>query len=421
MAALLIWYEHAPVLSPLRTVSGLTLVRRAVLAGQAAGFDRIVVATREEDGVGVRRELHGDRRIRADVTVVPNPATASAALSHLPDGDRSETVVVAGDRVWTAPALKALIDPLADGFRARLTVASDADDAEPSGMVRVRGEDLDRLPLHAALAESAVRAVLGEDGVERRAVGPAWRRVRDRTDVRDAETLLLRALVKPADGIVSRNINRKISTFLSRRLARRAVHPNHVTAVVFAVGILAGPFAFLGSYAGFLLGGLCYYVSAILDGCDGELSRLKYLGSPLGAWLDTVTDDVVGLSWLVGLYLGLARHADHPVWAILGWVAVPCYLLTILPRYYLFATGLGAGDHQKLAAAQRSDAPGPLLRAVYAVRDVVFRTDFLPFAAFVTAAAGGVWVFAAVYAPGAVAAFGDTVVTLVRFRPRRQT
>ena len=416
MATALIWFAHAPPGASVRRVAGLSLALRGALAAQAAGFGRIVVVPRAQDGPAVRRELTADRRLQADVAVVWDLASPGRALDHLADRDRDEVAVALGDRVWIAPVLQALAGPLSGGSRARLLVDGGGE-ASFSGMLRVRGDDLERLPLENEPAGDGVVAALGGPGtVETRAMDGRWRRVAGDGDVRDAESLLLRGLVKPADGIVSRNINRRISTSLSRHLARRTVRPNHVTAVVCAIGVCAGPLAWLGTYAGFALGGLCYYVSAILDGCDGELARLKHLGSPLGAWLDTVVDDLVGLSWLVGMYLGLARGPSPLAWWVMGGVAVPAYLLTVLPRYYLFATGLGAGDLQKLAAASRSADPRGFARVVWAVRDVVFRTDFLPFAAFVTAAVGLVPVFAVPYAAGSVAAFADTVGTVARFR-----
>jgi phosphatidylglycerophosphate synthase len=337
-------------------------------------------------------------------------------VAHVVAGDAPEVVVALGDRVWVPAVLGALREPLAEGADVRLPV-SGTGEAEPSGLARTRLAHLDRLPLAAGLGEADVRAALGQTaGIETRAVGLQWRSVRTGDDLPPAETLLLRALVKPADGVVSRRLNRRISTSITRRLVRLPLEPNHVTAVVFAIGVLSGPFAGAGTYLGFALGGFCYWFSAVLDGCDGEISRLKYLGSPLGAWLDTVVDDLVGLSWLLGMYWGLHRGAAHPWWLWIGAGAIGCFLLTIGPRYWLFATRVGAGDHQQLAARTRPRDSGLVARVGLFFRDVVFRTDFLPFAGMVTAACGVVQVFAAAFAAGSIAGVIDTVVTLVRVR-----
>jgi len=233
-------------------------------------------------------------------------------------------------------------------------------------------------------------------------------------DRRAAENLLMASLVKDADGVISRHINRKISCFLSRRLASTSIHPNHVTAVVGLIGFAAFPLAMQGTWQGFALGGLCYYVSAILDGVDGELSRLKHLGSPLGAWLDTLTDDAVCIAWLLGLFWGLSSGGSDALWVTVGGVTLGSFLLTVIPRYWLMLTSVGAGDHQKIAAARKGDpeTAGPFDRLVDFFAATVFRTDFLPFFAFVTALCGGAKFFAWSFAAGSLIALIETVFTV---------
>jgi phosphatidylglycerophosphate synthase len=246
------------------------------------------------------------------------------------------------------------------------------------------------------------------------ATGGGWQAVEDTADVRAAETTLLRSLGKAADGIISRNINRKISTAITRRLAPYRVSPNHVTSVVLLIGLASGPLAYLGSYLGLMLGAFCYYAAAVLDGVDGELARLKYQGSPFGTWYDTVVDDVVGLCFLVGLYAGLSRGVAHPYWTWLGIGTVTCYLATIVPRYYLLVTRVGDGNHQTLAAQTAAEPDGGFGRVMQVLKETVARTDFLPFYAFVAALCAAAPVFAASYAFGASIALVDTVITLMR-------
>jgi phosphatidylglycerophosphate synthase len=422
MTTLLVWYGHVAAGAPRRPVSGLALVRRAVLAAQAQGFQRIAVAVRHSDLLEVRAGLHADRRIRADVSVVEvPPARPSEAVQHMLRPTDGELVVVLGDRVWAPAVLGQLRQPLAAGTAVRVLVADEAGpDEPPSGMLRLRLELLDRLPLSTgALTEQLAEAAAGAGRVERLAVGPRWRVVRAPEDVTAAETLLLRALIKPADGIVARNINRNMSLVLTRHLAHTPITPNQVSTVVFLLGVASGPFAAWGSWAGFALAGLCYYFSSVLDGCDGELSRLKYLGSPLGAWVDTIVDDLVGLSFLSGLYVGLHRAADHPYWMWIGIATVGAYVLTIFPRYWLFVARVGVGDHQKLAADTRPTDPHGLAWVVLTLRENIFRIDFLTFAAMVVCVAGAPFIYAASYAVGSVASLVDTVATFRRFLRKR--
>lgn len=408
---LLVWAGHADRAQALRPICGLSLVKRAALAGQAAGFGRIAVAVRPGDADAFTAEL-ADARFRVAPAVFEIADAPAAQLRHLGAlWTEDELAVVLADRVFTGPTLRALAEPLGEGERCRL--AGGGDRSGPwSGLLRVRRADLAAAPVEGEPDEDGAVAALGAAVVRD---GVAWRRVAGPGDVSGAETILLRSLVKDADGVISRNVNRKISLAISRRLSRTRVRPNHVTAVVFLVGAASGPLAlFLGGYAGVALGALCYYASAILDGCDGEISRLKYQGSPLGAWLDTVVDDAVCLSYILGLYPRLALDAGGAFWWWAGGAGVLFYLLTVLPRYWVMARRLGSGDYQKLAAKRRP-APGELTRLgriAQGVRDVIFRTDFLPFYAFATAAVGFAPAFALPFAIGAVASAVDTAMTV---------
>ncbi len=242
-------------------------------------------------------------------------------------------------------------------------------------------------------------------------------RVIDRESAILAERALLRSLGKRADGVISRNINRKISTTISRHLAPYPIRPNHITTAVFLIGIISGPLAWQGTYSGFAGGAFCYWLSAVLDGCDGEISRLKYQGSALGAWLDTIVDDLVCLSYVTGMYMALARNAESSFWSWCGGFALIFYLITLLPRYYIMAYRLGSGDYQKIAEKLRSTKDAKLSKFIQGCRDVIFRCDFLPFYAMSTAFIGFVPAFALPFAVGTIITAIDTMVTLFTYSP----
>ena len=117
------------------------------------------------------------------------------------------------------------------------------------------------------------------------------------------ETLLVRLRDKPNDGAVSRYLNRPLSVRISRRLVKYPVTPNQISLFLFLCSLLAaGLFAF-GGYPGLFLGGLLAQFASVIDGCDGEVARLKFQGSDYGGWLDAVLDRygdaflLFGLTW----------------------------------------------------------------------------------------------------------------------------
>src|SRR5262249_51385339 len=62
-----------------------------------------------------------------------------------------------------------------------------------------------------------------------------------------------------------------------------------------------------GGYAAMVAGFACQQLQSILDGCDGELARVRLQQSKLGAWLDTFVDDVLNGLLTVALGIGLWR------------------------------------------------------------------------------------------------------------------
>lgn len=123
--------------------------------------------------------------------------------------------------------------------------------------------------------------------------------VTDHAAAERAESLLLSSLIKPTDGIISRGMNRKISLRVTRALLDTSLTPNQMTWIAAVFGALAIGVVAMGGAAWLIPGAVLVQVQSILDGCDGEISRLKYIRSRLGEWLDQVLDDVVNLGYFV--------------------------------------------------------------------------------------------------------------------------
>jgi len=132
--------------------------------------------------------------------------------------------------------------------------------------------------------------------------GAQWLDVDTPAALAEAERRLLSAEKgKPHDGPVSRLVNRPLSRWLSRHLARLPVTPNQITLFSFALALLA---AWIMAQPGWLmlaLGGVLAQISSIVDGCDGEIARLKHLKSEFGGWLDAVLDRYADGALLFGL------------------------------------------------------------------------------------------------------------------------
>lgn len=135
-------------------------------------------------------------------------------------------------------------------------------------------------------------------------------------DLPRAEDFLLKGLIKDTEGFMSRHFDRKISLAISRRLAGTRVTPNQMTLVAVGVGVSGAPFFLSPRPALQVIGGFLFLLHSILDGCDGELARLKFQESRWGGVLDFWGDNVVHMAVFAAMALGLAR-AQGAAWPLL--------------------------------------------------------------------------------------------------------
>lgn len=126
-----------------------------------------------------------------------------------------------------------------------------------------------------------------------------------------AKRAIFRNVFKPTSGPVSIHFNSKLSIPVSWLLSETPVTPNQITVFTTLIGFVSAWAFSLGTFAGFLTGGVLFQLCAALDRCDGEIARSKYMDSPSGAWVDTVGDNVTYVAYLTGLTLGYARFAGE--------------------------------------------------------------------------------------------------------------
>jgi hypothetical protein len=101
-------------------------------------------------------------------------------------------------------------------------------------------------------------------------------------------------IFKPTDGVLAR-FNRRISIPISLVLIRTPITANQISVGIIGLGFWAAWLFSCGTYAASLLGAVVSLAASILDGCDGEVARLKYQESVCGCWLETVGDTLTTL------------------------------------------------------------------------------------------------------------------------------
>ena len=150
-----------------------------------------------------------------------------------------------------------------------------------------------------------------------------WFDIDDSKAMDMAEHVLLSELGgKSNDGPVSRYLNRPISIRISRYLSKTSISPNHISIVSFVLSLLAAGLFVLGGYTALLSGGLVAQFASIIDGCDGEVARIKYMGSSFGGWFDAVLDRYADAFLLFGLtWHALAGRMEAVILAV-GFLAL---------------------------------------------------------------------------------------------------
>jgi phosphatidylglycerophosphate synthase len=112
---------------------------------------------------------------------------------------------------------------------------------------------------------------------------------------------LFNSLDSASDGWVDRYLNRKLSPWFSRWFVRMPLTPNQVTLIAWVIGLLAALCFAHGSWVSGVLGALLLQWSSVIDCCDGEVARLKFLESTSGYYLDITCDNIVHVAVFVGI------------------------------------------------------------------------------------------------------------------------
>ena len=393
-------------------IAGLTVRERAVRVARKIGAVRVVVVEKPGDLDGWRRE-HSVLVIRADQLV--HTPLVQPLVAALPDDD----VVYAADVRSSTKYAGAFI---ATGSAADAAVAALAGGDTDVGFVTKR---------------SSARPIQHGD-IARHPIATAAER-------RDAHRLLYRILIKPQDNAITRYLYRPVSFPLTRLLAWTPITPNQIS---YAVAILVAFGCWLTSRAEMssaIAGTAVVLAASYLDCCDGEIARIKLLSSRLGAWIDTIVDELSSVGYTIALGWHCHLHFGPNYLGALGfdpWLAaialdLVTFGVSIYCIYYNIIVAVGSANSQDYTQrfeivpgaqpnavrlqpahviASTRELPGWLAWIVTYLPYVV-RRDFLAWAALALAALHLTQVLFALMSTGAAITF--IVVTIDHVKLRR--
>jgi phosphatidylglycerophosphate synthase len=133
-------------------------------------------------------------------------------------------------------------------------------------------------------------------------------RVIDEPTRQQAEDAVFAELLRGDLGLVARHLNKPLSFRITRHvLCHLPFTPNQVTLAAAVVGLVGCALIATGSRLAMVAGFLLAHVQSVLDGCDGELARVRFQQSAIGEWLDTIVDDGLNLALIFSTGVGVAR------------------------------------------------------------------------------------------------------------------
>ena len=301
-------------------VAGRTLAVRVMVAALRAGASQIAVPSRLRDAEVERTLLRMPALAAAVHWLTPGvPVSAEERAPWLLLPASSLIHVSALAPLLAAPAPRgAVLAPSAAGPAPVALV--------PPPLVAELWTDLAAgRPVGAQLARRLVEA-----GAEARETTGPYVAVRVASDLAQAEQALEVTLGIAADSGVDRYLHRRGSRWISRLLVRTPVTPNQVSLVSLVIGLAAIWCFWHATAVSAWLGVLVYVLACIVDHADGEIARLTFQESRLGANLDWTIDTIIQ----VGIVLSLGVSSGGRLMGLVGLLgATGVTLSAVFARY----------------------------------------------------------------------------------------
>ena len=336
--------------TPFDRLAALPMGERVLRAADRAGYGRILVWAPASHAR--LAQLAARLRTRARVSI----AADNTAWTTLCAEVRVQTVTVIGPGVVVAPMLLDAARHVTNQPAMGDVIDVPAGESFPhSGVLRIRAEDASspaRLAdwlndrWRAALPRPDGRAVSAHHAMLALRIGNAGE------DLARAEAEIRRSVYKATDPYLAR-FNRRMSLPISMLLLRTRMTANELSVLLVALGIAAAWLFSLGTYTTGVAAAVLSLVASILDGCDGEIARLKYQESAFGCWVETIGDYSYYIAIFLGLTVGAVRYTGEPAFYRIGATALAGALITFALLIWL-RQHITNGQPEKLQATTKA-------------------------------------------------------------------
>lgn len=128
--------------------------------------------------------------------------------------------------------------------------------------------------------------------------------------------------VSGQDSLVGRLYYRRIATYFSFFFVRTNITPNQISGLSLTFGLISAVLFAVGSNPYIFIAAFTSQIAVVMDYSDGQVARLKGLGSKRGAWFDVVNGAIQNNVIVLGILIGLSKqNLDREIW-IFGFLAL---------------------------------------------------------------------------------------------------
>lgn len=411
----------------LAKVATIPVLLRTILSVQIKGRPaRTIVVVNPINGPSIQKSLLATGRLPKNLEwiEVPVGTTLSSVLGR--SGSKAGKVAFVTGTCTYHPALfeklrdwngeEGAIEFVSSGEPIGLTALTQEMAAEFAVESELFAKELD---LHHWIAQKANSQFSGQHSFKE-AGDDSWQRIERHDDCQAAEAKLERWLVKPTDGVFAR-MNRRISIPISRKLIQFPISPNMVSLGILGISLVSSGCFALGGYWYTLCGALLGVWTSILDGCDGEVARLKLQVSEFGCWLDTICDYLYYVTTFAGIAIGLVRSTGETKFAGLCAAVFGGAIITFITASIGRKQLSGKHPEQYLAVWQKKaeSRSAGLVVNFGRYTEFIVRRCFLPYLLLVLAILNLISVFLYLAAFGANVAWIVSLRSLIAFSPGR--
>jgi len=318
-------------------LAGVPLLLRALLAAQRVGVEEVLVVGGQDPSDLLKRT----RRLKLAWRWLPEVegvATRSEVGELLRAGREveGEFLLLFADSIFDVSAIRALRELDLEGRAARAAAATPITEPAAASGLYVCGPDFLRLAEQAAregvgsIDDLFARAQARGQAAVVEVEGRVWPRTTDPEQLRSIGQELAHVSIKPSDGFYARFNKRVLSLPLITLFLNTPATPNFITGLGLTLALTAAVVIAQGGYWWALGGSVLWFLSALMDHCDGMVARLKFMESDFGTWFESTVDNTATLAVYVGLAVGLYRETGFTHHLLVGGLFVVGTIISFL-------------------------------------------------------------------------------------------